>query len=164
MMPAIRKSVLITGCSAGGIGSALAEVFHERGYHVFATLRNTAKISQTLSSSDNVTVMKLDVLSSSSIASAVECVSRETDGKLDVLVNNSGQVLCMPALDTSIEEGRKLFDLNFWAPFNMFQAFAPLLIKAKGCIVNNTSANAVTPMGLTSKCNLSILKLHSPTL
>lgn len=35
----------------------------------------------------------------------------------DVLVNNSGAAFMLPALDTSIEEAKKLFDLNFCAPF-----------------------------------------------
>ncbi|KAJ9145412.1 Short-chain dehydrogenase protein [Pleurostoma richardsiae] len=154
-MAASRKSVLITGCSAGGIGSGLAEVFQEKGYHVFATARNPAKIPQTLSNASNVTVLTLDVLSFESIAAAVESVKRETGGKLDVLVNNSGGGLFAPALDTSIEDGKKLFDLNFWAPMAIVQAFAPSLIKAKGCLVNNTSANAVVPMPFMSMYNAS---------
>lgn len=151
-MASPRKSVLITGCSAGGIGAALAEVFHEKGYHVFATVRNPSKISETLSSAANGTILTLDVLSSESIAAAVESVKRETGSTLDVLVNNSGGGSFVPALDASIEEGKKLFDLNFWAPLAMLQAFAPLLIKAKGCIVNNSSANAYLPMAFMSKC------------
>lgn len=151
-MATSRKSVLITGCSAGGIGAGLAEVFHEEGYHVFATARNPSKIPQTLSNSARCTVLALDVLSSESITAAVESVRKETGGTLDVLVNNSGGGIFAPALDTPIEEGKKLFDLNFWAPMAMLQAFAPLLIKAKGCIVNNTSANAIIPMALMSKC------------
>ena len=147
-----RKSVVISGCSNGGIGAALAEVFHEKGYHVFATLRNPSKISPSLSNAANVTVLTLDVLSSESIAAAVESVKRETGGRLDVLVNNSGGGITAPALDTSIEEGKKLFELNFWAPMAMLQAFAPLLIKAKGCVVNNTSASAVVPIPFGSKC------------
>ena len=53
------KTVLITGCSAGGIGSALAEVFQKRGIHNFATARDLSKMShlQTLS---HVTLLKLD--------------------------------------------------------------------------------------------------------
>jgi len=141
-MASPRKFVLVTGCSAGGIGAALAEVFHGKGYHVFATLRNPSKISQTLSSATNVTVLPLDVLSSESITAAVERVKTQTGGRLDVLVNNSGRMSLAPALDLSIEEGKKLFDLNFWAPLAMLQAFGPLLIRAKGCVVNNTSANA----------------------
>jgi NAD(P)-dependent dehydrogenase (short-subunit alcohol dehydrogenase family) len=145
-----RKSVLITGCSANGIGAGLAEVFQEKGYHVFATLRNPAKISPTLAKAANVTVLNLDVLSSESIAAAVESVKRETGGKLDVLVNNSGGILVAPGLDIKIEQGKQLFDLNFWAPMAMLQAFAPLLIEAKGCVVNNTSANSVAPFPFMS--------------
>lgn len=47
-MPPLKNFVLITGCSAGGIGAGLAEVFREKGYHVFATLRNTAKLPANL--------------------------------------------------------------------------------------------------------------------
>lgn len=149
-MPFPRKTVLITGCSTGGIGAALAEAFYSKGYHVFATARNPSKIPKSLSNSQKATILKLDVLSSESISSAVESVHRETGGTLDVLVNNSGGGLLMPALDVSIEEGKKLFDLNFWAPFAMVQAFAPLLIQAKGCVVNNTSANAHVPFPFMS--------------
>lgn len=141
------KSVLITGCSAGGIGAGLAEAFHENGYYVFATARTPSKISQSLAEASNVTVLTLDVLSSESIAAAVESVTRVTGGKLDVLVNNSGRLMVMPALDTSIEEGKRLFDTNYWAVLAMIQAFAPLLIKAKGYLVNNTSVSGVVPFG-----------------
>jgi 1-acylglycerone phosphate reductase len=131
-MSSTRKSVLITGCSADGIGAALAEVFHEKGYHAFATARKPAKISESLSSVADVTILTLDVLSSESIAASVESVNKQTGGTLDVLVNNSGGGSYLPTLDCSIEERKKLFDLNFWAPLVMLQAFVPLLIKVKG--------------------------------
>ncbi|KIW61932.1 hypothetical protein PV05_01998 [Exophiala xenobiotica] len=141
------KSVLITGCSAGGIGGGLAQAFHEKGYHVFATARTPSKISRSLTKAPNVTVLTLDVLSSLSIAAAVESVSKVTGGKLDVLVNNSGSLMVMPALDVSIAEGKKLFDTNYWALLAMIQAFAPLLVKAKGYVVNNTSVSGMVPFG-----------------
>lgn len=154
-MSAQRKSVLITGCSAGGIGSHLAEVFHQKGYHVFATLRTPSKIAPTLASVKNATILKLDVLSSESIAAAVDSVNRETGGRLDVLVNNSGRGEFVPALDISITEAKKLFDLNYWAPLAMLQAFAPLLIEARGCVVNNSSASAYAPFAFSSKLSAS---------
>ncbi|KAK2672700.1 Short-chain dehydrogenase/reductase SDR [Fusarium oxysporum f. sp. vasinfectum] len=144
------KSVLITGCSAGGIGGALADAFHAKGYHVFATARNPSKLSLSLSSAANVTVLKLDVLCTESIAAAVESVKSQTGGGLDVLVNNSGGGYTLPALDVSIDESKKLFELNFWALLTMLQAFAPLLIKTKGCIVNNSSVNVIASMPLMS--------------
>src|ERR1700712_4742570 len=55
--------------------------------------------------------------------------------------------MIMPALDVSIEEGKRLFDTNYWALLAMIQAFAPLLIKAKGCVVNNTSVSGMVPFG-----------------
>ncbi|EXJ96424.1 hypothetical protein A1O1_01550 [Capronia coronata CBS 617.96] len=146
-MAGTLKSVLITGCSAGGIGAGLAEAFQEKGYHVFATARTPSKISPSLADAPNVTVQALDVLSPESISAAVERVSKETGGKLDVLINNSGAVMMMPALDVSIAEGKKLFDVNYWAVLAMIQAFAPLLIKAKGYVVNNTSVAGVLPFG-----------------
>lgn len=145
-MAALGKSVLITGCSAGGLGAGLAEVFREKGYHVFATLRNPSKLPSTLSKAANVTTLTLDVLSSDSIADAVSSVAKKTGGRLDILVNNSGKNFIMPALDTSIEEARKIFDVNFWAPMAMLQAFAPLLIQARGCVVNQSSAAGYVPM------------------
>jgi 1-acylglycerone phosphate reductase len=159
-MVTLLKSVLITGCSANGIGAGLAEVFQEKGYHVFATLRNPAKIPSSLAKSTNVTVLNLDVLSSESIAAAVESVKQETNGKLDVLINNSGAVLVAPGLDTKIEQGKELFNLNFWAPMAMLQAFAPLLIEAKGCVVNNTSANSVAPFPLMRKSFTQKISSH----
>jgi 1-acylglycerone phosphate reductase len=147
-MAALRKFVLITGCSAGGIGAGLAEVFREKGYHVFATARNTSKLPPTLSKgpNPNVTILTLDVLSAESIAAAVKSVTKETGGRLDVLVNNSGGNYFMPALDAPIEECRRVFDLNLFAPLAMVQAFAPLLIEARGCVVNQSSAAGYMPM------------------
>jgi 1-acylglycerone phosphate reductase len=161
-MALTRKTVLITGCSAGGIGAALADAFYKKGYHVFATARTTSKISQSLSKSPNVTVLALDVLSSVSIAAAVKSVSAETGGKLDVLVNNSGTSMIFPALDAPIEAGKELFDLNFWAVLAMVQAFAPLLIEAKGCVVNNASVAGVMPFVYQSRSFLPSSDLFQP--
>lgn len=161
-MAALKRSVLITGCSAGGIGAGLAEAFREKGYHVFATLRNPSTLPSTLSKASNVTPLTLDVLSPDSIAAAVTDVSRHTGGRLDILVNNSGQNFIRPALDVPPEEGRKLFDLNFWAPLAMTQAFAPLLIEARGCVGNQSSAAGYVPMPFGSQCCLSNLSQCSP--
>ena len=146
-----RKTVLITGCTDGGIGGGLAEFFHEKGYHVYATLRDPSKIPSSLSASPNATVLTLDVLSSDSITAAVETVRSTTGDRLDVLINNSGIGFSLPALDTPIEESKRVFDVNLWAPTAMFHAFAPLVVAAKGCIVNNTSVNGFVPMPLMSE-------------
>jgi short-subunit dehydrogenase len=146
-----QKTCLVTGCSNGGVGAALAEAFKDKGYYVFATARTPSKVPQTLHASPNVTVFALDVTSSDSIAAATKCVQDQTGGKLDVLINNAGHGMNMPALDTSIDKAKNLFNANFFGVLELIQAFQHMLIKAKGCIVNNSSLGCYQPFPFISK-------------
>lgn len=83
-----QKTVLITGCSEGGIGDALAQEFHRKGLRVFATTRNLSKIEHL--ESLGLDILPLDVTHESSIKQAVESIKAATGGTLDFLVNNSG--------------------------------------------------------------------------
>jgi 1-acylglycerone phosphate reductase len=83
-----QKTVLITGCSAGGIGDALAQSFHRRGFRVFATARDLSKIQHLKEM--GMEVVKLDVTDARSLKSAVEHVKASTEATLDILVNNAG--------------------------------------------------------------------------
>ncbi|PWY82079.1 oxidoreductase [Aspergillus heteromorphus CBS 117.55] len=135
-------TALITGCSAGGIGSALAEALHERGVHVFATARSREKMSH-LEKYPNMTFLELDVTSSSDISAAVEAVKAQTGGTLNYLVNNSGVPLVFPALETDLDKAKELYDVNFWGVVAMTHSFAPLLISAKGTVANISSMGGV---------------------
>ncbi|KAI0910395.1 putative short-chain dehydrogenase/reductase [Ustulina deusta] len=148
------KTVLITGCSEGGFGAALAMEFHSRGYYVFATLRNTSKAG-ALAQLDNVEILELDVTSLDHITRAAQAVAKHTGGTLDVLVNNAGADYVMPLLDIKLEQARKVFELNFWSVFNMTQAFAPMLIEAKGAICNISSTAAALPLAWSSMYSTS---------
>lgn len=128
-------SVLVTGCSAGGIGAALCREFQRHGLYVFATARSPSKIGD-LAELPNVTILTLDVTSSTSIASAVEAVKKQTGGSLNYLVNNSGSQQVMPILDVDIDQAKKMYDVNVWGVVAVTQAFAPLIIAAKGTIIN----------------------------
>jgi NADP-dependent 3-hydroxy acid dehydrogenase YdfG len=136
-------SVLITGCSDGGIGSALAHAFHAAGLEVFATARSTQKMA-SLANLLGVKLLQLDVTDPKSIALAVDAVTAATStstaaGKLDYLVNNAGQGYVMPMLDSSVADMQAMFDINVWGALRVTQAFAPLVVRAKGVIVNNSS-------------------------
>ena len=128
------KSVLITGCSAGGIGSALVEVFQKSNLRVFATARDPAKMSH-LKALSNVVLLTLDPTLPESVQAAMERVKQETGGTLDYLVSNAGQTLMAPILDFDIETAKKMYDINLWGAVRVTQVFSPLVIAAKGTIV-----------------------------
>ncbi|KAF2704076.1 NAD(P)-binding protein [Pleomassaria siparia CBS 279.74] len=152
------KTVLITGCSDNGIGSALGKVLHARGYHIFATARNLAKMTW-LEGLDNVTPIVLDITKPADIKTAVETVTKATDGKLDHLINNAARNHFMPVLDVPVDAVRNLFESNYFGPLSVTQAFAPLLIKAKGQVsfITSISGYVNTPwMGLYASSKRAI--------
>ena len=136
------KTVLITGCSAGGIGSALAEAFQKREMHVFATARDPTRMSH-LESLPNVTILALDPTSDTDVERALRTVSDKTNNKLDYLVNNAGQTVITPTLDFGLDDVRKMYEINVFGLLRVTQAFTPLVIEAKGTIINISSISTV---------------------
>jgi len=145
MATVLKKTVLITGCSTGGIGWAMAKNFHQRGFYVFATARNPSKTADLAELSD-IEILELDVTVPKTIAQCKEIVAKRTGGSLDVLVNNAGVEFNSPLLDTDVAEAKKLYDVNVWGPLAMVQAFAPLLIEAKGVVFNQSSIDGALNM------------------
>ncbi|KAG5998263.1 hypothetical protein E4U54_002224 [Claviceps lovelessii] len=81
------KTVLITGCTPGGIGYALAREFHSKGHTVIATARRDEIVRRLRS--DGMVALLLDVTNQDSIASCLDEVVKITGGGLDMLVNNA---------------------------------------------------------------------------
>jgi 1-acylglycerone phosphate reductase len=83
-----RKSVLITGCSKGGIGHSLALEWHRRGYKVFATARRLEVMGDLEAA--GIECLRMDVTDPSSLQTVKAQVEKHTGGTLDILVNNAG--------------------------------------------------------------------------
>jgi 1-acylglycerone phosphate reductase len=149
-MSSPKRTVLITGCSDGGLGAALAIAFHNAGLHVYATARNPSRMKGLVAL--GIETLTLDVLSDASIAA---CVDRLSDTGLDILLNNAGGGYSCPVSDLSIAEAKRLFDLNVWSYISVTQAFLPLLIRSKGMVVNQTSLVSVLPIPFQSAYNAS---------
>ena len=80
-----RKSVLITGCSSG-IGRCIALGLADRGFRVFATVRNENDIDELIHL--GLESLQLDLNSSESISKAVVEILGRTNGELYALINN----------------------------------------------------------------------------
>ncbi|UPK95405.1 hypothetical protein LCI18_006340 [Fusarium solani-melongenae] len=144
-----KQSVLITGCSEGGIGAALAVAFHNAGLNVYATARDPAKMKHLVSL--GIRTLTLDVQSETSIA---ECVKQVP--ALDILVNNAGTQYVMPLLDIDIAAAKKAYDVNVWSHIAVTQAFLPLLLKSSNAmVVNQTSLAAVATVPFQGVYNSS---------
>ncbi|KAM3534228.1 hypothetical protein MY4038_002468 [Beauveria bassiana] len=130
-------------CSPGGIGHAIATEFQKNGYHVIATARR-AEVLEELRKT-GMSVVSLDVCDKASIQRCKEEVAQITAGKLDILVNNAGVNHTIPATDIDIDDVKQTFNANVFGPMLMCQAFVPLLIPARGLIINISSVSAIVP-------------------
>ncbi|KAH7111506.1 hypothetical protein B0J13DRAFT_576951 [Dactylonectria estremocensis] len=149
------RTILITGCSEGGLGDALALALHHNGQRVIATARNPDKMAHFRDL--GIDTLTLDVLSLDSISSCVAAVAEKTGGSLDILINNSGGGYSMPLMDANLDASRQLFDLNVWSVLAVTQAFLPLLLKSSfgGIIAINTSISSVVPTPMAGIYNAS---------
>lgn len=159
----MSKSVLVTGCSDGGLGAALAIAFHSAGCRVLASVRNISKASEIKAA--GIEVVMLDIESSESLQICVAKVEELTGGVLDILVNNAGRGYAMPVSDIDLPSFRKFFDVNFFGHIAVTQAFLPLLLKANhgALIVNNTSINSMVGFPFEGAYNASKAALAAIT-
>jgi len=105
----MNKTILITGASSG-IGKATAKFFQKKNWNVIATMRAPEK-EKELTKLGSVMVIRLDVLDSTSIQSAVN-IGIAKFGKIDVLVNNAGYGGFGPLEAWDMNGIRQQFDTN----------------------------------------------------
>ncbi|WQF79073.1 Putative short-chain dehydrogenase/reductase SDR, NAD(P)-binding domain superfamily [Colletotrichum destructivum] len=163
-IPANMKTVLITGCTPGGIGHALAKEFHGKGLHVIATARRPEVLKDL--SDLGLTTLPLDVTNAESIAACKKNVTELTGGRLDFLVNNAGLTHTVPATDIDMDEVRQTFETNVFGVMAMVQAFVPLLIPARGLIIMISSLSSISPyvFGSVYTATKGALNSYSRTL
>ncbi|KAJ7607364.1 hypothetical protein FB45DRAFT_429960 [Roridomyces roridus] len=156
------KTVLITGCTPGGIGHALAKEYHTQGLRVFATARRQEVLADL--ASQGVETLQLDVCDDESVKTAREAVAAITGGTLDILVNNAGQgATGVPSIDLEMDDIKRMYEVNLFGAMRMVKEFAPLLIAGgDGRIVNIGSVVGIVPLPFNSSVyNSSKAALHA---
>ncbi|KAI1294381.1 NAD(P)-binding protein [Xylaria venustula] len=138
-----QKTVLVTGCTPGGIGHSLCLEYQRQGLYVIATARRPEVIADLAGL--GMSVVPLDVTDAESIKKCHDEVAKINGGKLDILVNNAGRTHTHPALDISLPDVRATFETNVFSIMAMVQAFIGQLAAAKGLIVNISSLASITP-------------------
>lgn len=140
--------VLITGCSAGGIGFELARALAASGAaRVIATARDVSKMKglQTEAAAETggiLALLPLDVTDEASVSEAAKQVLQLThDRGCDVLVNNAGMTFKGTVLDSDVSETARLFGTNVFGLLRATQAFTEKMVsRGRGLVVNVGSA------------------------
>ncbi|MCO5585731.1 hypothetical protein L7F22_039667 [Adiantum nelumboides] len=138
-----QKVVLITGCSKGGLGHALALAFARSGCIVVATARSLASMDGIDKAHSNIqTLLQLDVASAASRDAAVTA-ALQRHGRIDILVNNAGMHCIAPIAELPLSLLQNAFTTNVFAPICLIQAVLPqMMARREGKIVNIGSVAA----------------------
>ncbi|MDH3710974.1 MAG: SDR family NAD(P)-dependent oxidoreductase, partial [Cyclobacteriaceae bacterium] len=141
------KNVLVTGSSTG-FGLLITKRLLEKGYTVFATMRNLSegnaakaeKLNQfAQDKSGKLHLLDLDVTDESSVQAAV-AKAVELEGPVDVLVNNAGvgQGGHTEAFDDA--QFKKVFEVNVFGVQRMIRAVLPSMRQRNQGLVINVSS------------------------
>lgn len=137
------KVVIVTG-AAQGMGAAHAKKFIEEGAKVILTDLNEEK-GQALATElgENALFIKHNVANEDDWNTVV-AKAEEAFGPVTVLVNNAGITMAKSILETTVEEYRRIVEINQVSVFLGVKAVIPTMQKAGiGSIVNISSLNGL---------------------
>ena len=100
-----------------------------RGWKVFAGVLPGADTSE-LGEHENIVPVEQDVSSDESVKASAAVVEKELAGApLDLLINNAGVAdLASGVMEgVSIENGKRLFEINTWGTLRVCQEFLPMV-------------------------------------
>jgi len=137
------QTAIVTGASSG-LGVTFAETLAEHGVNLVIAARryeNLVKVAENLSSKYDVKVVpvKTDVSEEEQVIYMVR-TAIDKFGSLEILVNNAGIASLSPSVDMSLEEWKKVIDVNLTGVFLCARIAAREMMKKKyGKIVNIAS-------------------------
>ncbi|KAM9802550.1 retinol dehydrogenase 7-like [Syngnathus typhle] len=145
-----KKYVYITGCDTG-FGHLLAKHLDKLGFRVIAgcyTEKGEDDLKKT--SSDRLTALRLDVSDSASVRRATALIDKLVGQTgLWAVVNNAGiSVPVAPADWLTVEDYKRMLDVNLLGVIDVTLSVLPLIKKARGRVVNVASVfGRITPFG-----------------
>ena len=141
------KTAIVTGTSTG-IGLATSVLLAQKGWRVFAGMRNLAKAEALREAAKKddlpIEIVQLDVTDASSVKDAIGQAS--SDGAVDVLVNNAGIGGASPMELVPDDEHRQMFETNYFGVVRCIQEVLPAMREnGAGTIINISSIVGIMP-------------------
>ena len=126
----MTQTVLITG-SNSGFGYLIANTLVKHGYKVISSMREpngrNAYVANELRSK-GITIVDIDVADDTSVEKGVTA-ALEVTGSIDVLINNAGVGTLGWQESFSIDDFKKVFDINVFGVQRMTKAVLPTMKK-----------------------------------
>ncbi|MFG2195869.1 SDR family NAD(P)-dependent oxidoreductase [Streptomyces sp. NPDC048639] len=133
--------VLITGTSSG-IGLAAAIASAQAGWTTVATLRDTNRADALRKAAESagveLDIRQLDVTDPDSVHAAIDGVIAD-HGRLDALVNNAGAGHIGTIENDTVEDVRRVMEVNFFGVVEASKAALPHLRATGGRLITVTS-------------------------
>ncbi|AGR42201.1 SDR family oxidoreductase [Spiroplasma diminutum] len=122
-----NKVWFITGASQG-FGLLFVKKLLEKGHCVVATSRSPEKIVEEIGENDCLLAIKIDLSDQKQLDDAMkQCVDKF--GSIDILLNNAGYGQLWTFEESSDEEIRKCFEVNFYGTLNATRSALPYMRK-----------------------------------
>ncbi|NIZ09351.1 SDR family NAD(P)-dependent oxidoreductase [Pseudooceanicola sp. HF7] len=138
------KTAIVTG-GARGQGAVETELLATAGASVLIcdVLEEEGQALEARLTADGLQAkfLKLDVTSEAGWAEAMDLV-KDWTGRLDILVNNAGIINRKIIRDMSVDEWRKVLDVNATGAFIGTKLAAPLMAETGGGSIINISSNS----------------------
>lgn len=142
----MNKIALITGTSTG-LGISLAVQLAEKGFKVYATMRNLDKKSalEEAARLANVAlnILPLDVEKTESVNHCIDTIIQQ-EGRIDVLINNAGAGFVRTTEQATEDEIQWVMNVNFMGVVRCTKAVLPHMRSEKsGHIINISSVGGL---------------------
>ncbi len=132
------RVAIVTGASSG-LGRRFAAVLHGAGARVVVTARRADRLDALVAELPGALAVPGDVTDADDRARLVD-QALALDARIDVLVNNAGLSLPMPAEDEPLDQFRQVVEVNLHALFALSQLVGRhMLARGQGSIVNVAS-------------------------
>ena len=134
-----NKNIIVTGAS-GGIGNSIVKKLYEAGANVLASGTRIEKLEELKKIYNNIKILNFDISKSDKIEEFIDNATDSLGGSLDCMINNAGITQDNLAIRMSIDEWKKVIDINLTSTFLMSKFAIKKMLKNKsGKIVNITS-------------------------
>ena len=134
-----NKNIIVTGAS-GGIGNSIVKKLCEAGANILASGTRIEKLEELKKIYNNIKILNFDIAQSNKIEDFIDTATDTLGGSLDCIINNAGITQDNLAIRMSIDEWKKVIDINLTSTFLMSKFAIKKMLKNKsGKIVNITS-------------------------